>query len=463
MTGSRTLSVFILFFVLGQSAIGQTGTKEGFWIVYQNKEQFRLEEARRIPVGATASIRGYPLDKEIPHVFIRRPDSGTLQKLEVLAEPQNDSWIAPLPKLEPKVKTEVIVKRFRSLNHHDKKQIRGLIVRMLFTIYEGSSAGKIRSDTVAIRFAEIVENYLRDHLPPDKTFASYAIVTNAAVAGEDLREELISRFGTYFMSDLGKINVLADYLDAIGELHKEVIKHLGSATLPPDHLNEIRSFWKPLPSALFAPAAIERISALNHALTDSILVLPIESSVAAAHKAFINNMFESSTIVETRKKRLLGSVDNLGKDLEELFPDLFLELRRVEARTFSAETITLPFGMGDLERYGTADFVTGYIPGLGQPRGFLTFSFFPGGPEPRTPDGASGRYALALGYSVVGGSKDDTPLFLGGLAIRSDRLISYTIGVVSNVEEKGPWYFFVGIAGDLTGIPFLKDFFVAEP
>ena len=63
----------------------------------------------------------------------------------------------------------------------------------------------------------------------------------------------------------------------------------------------------------------------------------------------------------------------------------------------------------------------------------------------------------------MGGSKDDTPLFLGGLAIRSDRLISYSIGVVSNVEEKGPWYFFVGIAGDLTGIPFLKDFFVAEP
>jgi hypothetical protein len=101
--------------------------------------------------------------------------------------------------------------------------------------------------------------------------------------------------------------------------------------------------------------------------------------------------------------------------------------------------------------------------------GFLVLSFHPTGPKERTPTGSLGepisaldrRVALAVGYSVTGGS-EDTEFLLIGASYRASRYFALTGGVAVPESGDGPSFGFIGFAGDLTAFPFLNDLFVTS-
>jgi hypothetical protein len=445
----------LILLLIGFAQAQTRGAESGIWVVYGGKDQFRLEEARRIPAGEMVSIRGYPLPKMLPQVWLRQPDSDKREALEVTAEPANDSWIADVPTLKPNSRTDIIIRQFRLLIPAETEAVKRTLEKMLLSLSAGVHTGSIPADADAIEMGRAIERYLMEQFPPDKTLAEYIRIENGEPVPGTLGEALIRLIGTQGVADLTLRNLVPSYHSALRHLNDVVRGQLSSVSLPPQTQEIIADFWKRLPEGLFAPKAEVAAIWMKDVLNQEPPLLPIPSAVSAALGELITVANQGS---------LRENIKTLDTPLEEKFPNLFSSVRRIESVTYSAQTTSFPFLSADVLRYGTVDFVQGYVTGIKEPRGFLILSFFPTGPQERTPNGVlGGRVAIALGHSVTGGGEKADDFFLVGLSLRNNRYISMTAGGVTSTQGSKPWYGFIGIAGDLTAVPFLNNLFTTQP
>jgi hypothetical protein len=430
-------------------------TEPGIWVVYGGKDQFRLAEARRIPAGEMVSIRGYPLPAQLPEVWLRDPESGKREVLEIIAEPANNSWTANVPALKPNTRTEIIVGQYLPLTAPEKEKVERTLEEMLLVFFDGWNAGHIPPEEDAAKMGQAIEEHLAASFPPDQTLAEYVRVENGKPQSGTLGGELIRLIGTQGANDLTLRNFVSEQLQALRNLNTNLVgKHLASASLPPTAKKRLEDSWKQFPAVLFAKP-VEAMVWMKEVLRQRPALLPISGETAAALGDLI--------VVANADTNLREDVKTLQTPLKEKFPQLFSSLRRLEATTYSTQTIAFPFLSADLLRYGTVDFVQGYVTGIKEARGFLLFSFFPTGPQERTPNGVvAGRVAAAIGYSVTGGEENGEAFYLVGLCWRNNRYVSMTAGGVVRTKGGGPWFGFFGVAADLTAIPFLKDLFTVR-
>ena len=437
--------------------------KKGLFVVYGGKEQFRLEKAQRIPTGSMVSIRGYPLPKQVPRVWLRNAKLEKREELEVVIEPENGSWTASLPSLPPNSETEITIQQFHSLTSEGTSEVRSVLLRMLFGLSAGIRSGHLLEDADAVKMGEAIEKYLEERFPPESTLSQYVRLINGKPDRITLGEELIRMVGRHGATNKELRNLLAEYLDALGIFNGLIRGHLSDAPLP-EGKALIQGFWQELPEGLFDANDAIRPVWLKDALGKNPHLLPISHELATA----LGNFVSAASIPDSHRSLARGHITKLSTPLEVKFASLFNDLRRIESITFSPATVNHPVFISDLLRYGNIDFVQGLVfsgnsgDRLKEVRGFLTFSFFPLGPQERTPDGDSGRFALSLGYSVTGGGDQLEDLYLAGITIRMNRFFSFTPAyVLPSDGTKGN--FFIGIAGDLSSLPFLGDLLTKQP
>jgi hypothetical protein len=440
---------------LGCSVVESSAQDTGVWIAFDGKKQFMLKDAKRIPTGKLVTITGEPLPTPLPRVSILNPTTGEKKVLEVYGNPAEKRWFAPLPQLAPNLQTQILIDYFKAPGERDVEVIRVTFVSMMWSLYDGAARSALPEDDLATRFSEGVKSLLTARFNPDTTLAKFVLLRNGVPTGRTLGAEVIEVIGN--STNRATLNYPAKALNALNDL-REIFEAAESTNveLPDSGIAAIRSYVSRIDKRLFQKGRglwIRRLIDANAGL------LPMPNRVAVALRDFLKT--GQMDLNEEQREVAASAMRLLATPLEEYHAEIFRNVM-VVART-SYETSTLPFAVSvsDLSRYGTIDYIQGYIPPTKEVRGFLTFSFYPTGPEERTPEDVTSSWSLSAGYSVTGGGDSPEGLFLLGTTIRLNRFVSLTVAAVT-AGKGGPWLGLVGVAGDISAIPFLNDIFAVR-
>lgn len=448
------VSFLILFNVT--SAKVQT-SQDSIWVAYDGKEQFLLKEAKRIPTGKLVTIIGKPIPKVLPRVFILNNESGKRVELEVTANRDKNAWVAGVPKLKPKTETKIIIDQFRPLRKEEVDYVKTVFEKLLLDVYSFSSA--IPENALASEISTAIKNNLSNLNDPDTTLSQFSLLKDGKSTGKTLGSELIDLISDEV--DRQILNQPNDWLNAINAL-KEIFTDVDeSIEIPDNGIQRIKSYSSRIDVHLLSDNNDIRKMWIKKLVDPAARLVPMEMKTAGALKNYIKIKYSAN---EGLKSRLLEQVNILETPLEETYRKVFQAMRQIVRNSYSPEILDLPFFVSDLLRYGTVDFAQGYVATrLKEPRGFLIFSFYPSGPQERTPQDALSIWTISLGYSVTGGGEDSDNLFLAGATFRTTRFLSITIAGVTATEGKKNWNLFLGVSGDLTTIPFLDNLFTIQP
>ncbi len=429
------------------------------WVTIDGREQYRLADGRRLPPGQLAALHGYPRGDLLPDVWLRRSDQGEPIKLNVVDGANRCSWSVPLPALPPLIQAELTVTSYRGLTKAERAVVRTTFIEMLGTLARGFTTGEIVLGVSMSAYRQSVERYLTERFPPASTLPGLALVDRQQPRDRTLGEQLIAILAD--ADTLSIVNTLTDYGKALNfVLDRRVVNDTTLPGLDSVKRRGVDELLEAIGPAFLQVAAgrRERVAALMQ--RDPPLV-PLPGPTLAALRA----LWTGSPLRPQAEEQLRL----LATPVEERLRDLFAAMAAATSVSYNVSSTSDAFRIGDLRRYGTIDFVTGRITGgSGSTRGFVTLSFFPGDPQPRTPESAlrpleGGRYALTIGYSVTGGEKDSVQYLLAGLTVRMNRYLSLTAAVVAPEHGGKVACCFAGLAGDLTAVPFLKDLFVDRP
>ena len=441
---------------------GNIGKNEGgVWVVYDGKDQYKLSESRRIPAGASVSLRGYPFPEVTPRVTIRDPESGATHVLEVLPVSACDSWITMVPAIPPNSKTEIIISDYKVIGEEDKLRLQETLYNMLLLFSEAAAEDVLTQRSSAFRRSQEIESLLVEEFPPESTLSDIVVIENRAATQKTAGARLIEAVTA---SRLEVRNLLSTYVDGLETLNDLINLERDSSSLSSEDAEIIRSYLALVPEGLLDDRNSGEFR--NNLLPELIngQMFPPPQKLRDAINAFAD-IVESASSGEEEEDQISDAevIRRLGLPLEERLPHLFSELRRIQATSYTPSLLPFSFSSADLLRYGNVDFVEGYVFGLKEPRSMLMFTFFPFEPQERTPTSdMKSVAALSIGYSVAGGDEGAPNLFLGGITFRMNRYFSFTAGGVIPESGGGPVRGFVGFAADLTAIPFLDDLFAVK-
>ncbi len=440
--------IFILFIPL--TLFGQ---KSSIKLTVDGKELYSLSDAKRIPYGKSVSLTGDIVNNLLPTITLTNIKTAEETKLEVIKSDGGKTWNAYLPQLEPKTQIRLVIHNYESLTEEEQSKVAYVFREMLFTA--SIQAVNLNPEKYnALQFNEKLTSILKAEFKPDTLLPNYTIPgsdkSNNSI-GENLVELVVS-------IDRDKINFYDSRISAVSNL----VQIFNSAekktlTLPAEYLNQINSFKNKLKENKLFTSSTNTIRLwLKDAYNGEENFLPIDIKTKNALLAYVKEV--------TTTPEALKSVETLSLSLEEIYPAVFASIKKIREESFTTETYILPFDVGDLERYGTVDYIQGYIPPLKQTKGFLVFSFYPEGPASRTPEALDelSSWTISLGYGVTGNDDDNEDSYLVGVSHRMNRLLSITGGVVTSNKRKGKWFGFIGITGDLSNLPFLNNIFTTE-
>ncbi|MBI3792230.1 MAG: hypothetical protein HY275_15305 [Gemmatimonadetes bacterium] len=421
----------------------------GIWVVYGGKAQYRLEQKGQIPAGNLVSLLVTPAGELAPVVTLRTAKDPTATDVAVVKG--DCGWTAQLPTLAPLVAVEVRVQLRSKLTKAGSDSIRQLFDRMLQAQYKAWEEGRLRRGSLA-QFALDSRRELGQAFPPATTLPRYQLTSQASTRPVVAELSDLLADGKARNSFLG-IEGVARALPALkGALALAITKKPAAPML---------AKLQAVERALSDAGPVDRPEDRSHvALTLMQLdrrPIPLEADVLAALRNAVAGTPDTSRIDAL-------SADSLALPSAAL-ADLFTrDLASVEERSFTPTTAIGGGIVDDLARYGTVEYVQGQTFSTSESvRGLLAVSFYPSGPEPRTPtqaEGAPPQLALALGYSVTGGGSDTTQFYYGGLALRVNRALAVHFGWVAPRSGGGLRCCFLGLAGDLSVLPFLKNIFV---
>ncbi len=424
---------------------------QGIRVAVGEQDLYDLSQNRRVPPGEFVALHGYPHGARLPAVVVRRTDRDSSFQLEVQATPDGCGWSARMPNLPPLARAEVVVTRYEPLTAAQRDSATAVFVRMLATVAEGLERGELLTELTLPAWSRAVANYLTERFPTQTTLARYRIPGGGN--GEvGLAQRLVEALADADARTL--INTLSDYADNVLELRTLLQNADAIRGLNAGLQRRVETLVEALGPAFFGDATVRRRT-VAELMGHSPPPLPLDEATGAAIAALVNQ----TTSDTTTRRRYLTAVAALRVPLQERLRGVFAEVYVATAASVEISTTADPLRMGDLSRFGTVEFVTGQVlNGAKENLGFVTVSFFPTGPQARTPDGLNGRLGLVVGYSVTGG--DTTNYLLAGASVRLNRYASVTAGWVAR-QNKGTFRCcFVGVAGDLTGIPFLSNLFV---
>jgi hypothetical protein len=330
---------------------------------------------------------------------------------------------------------------------------------MLRALSLGALSGEIvlRASTAVYR--QSAERYLTQQFPPETAFPKYRLLDDLR-ANRSLGAQLIDILAS--ADTLTYSNLLTFYGNHL---------HLLLCTVPDSEALSLietqRTAIQSLRDAIgstFCSNASRRREMIADLMTRKKPLLPLPDLLQSALLNLVRVHVPGSTQPDAQRRTQMDSaVTYLATPLRDQMPELFSKMYAATDSSVTVGTTTSLFGTSDLSRYGTIDFVAGRIVGpTSENRGFITFSFFPTGPQERTPGGVDGRLALAIGVSVTGSGQDTTNYVFAGLTLRMNRYLSVTGGWVLPERTGKAHCCFVGFAGDFTALPFLKDLFVAS-
>jgi hypothetical protein len=447
------IAILVLVLLLSGPASSQS-TEDSIWVAYDGEEKFLLKKAERIPTGKFVTLIGRPLPKVLPHVFMLNVKSGKKEALEVMANTEKNVWVAFVPTLEPKIETQLIVHQFKPLDEDEVQHVKNILEDMLFSVY--AVAADIPERASTDEMSTTIRTHLSRLYDPDTTLSQYILLKNGQPTANTLGSELIELMSE--KTDRKMLNQPNTWLDAINALNGEIFTQIDETVDIPDNgIQRMKSYSSRVDSHLVSRDSKIRKMWIKKLVDPDARLVPMEGPVATAFRNYINVRYTSTPGL---RERLLAQVEILQTPLEQTFRSIFQSMRRIVSNSYSAQTLSFLFASSDLLRYGTVDFTQGYVTGLKKPRGFLVFSFYPSGPEERTPTDGRSHLAISVGYSVTGG---DDAFFLAGMTLRVNRLLSVTGGRVTPTKGGRRWYGFWGVAGDVTVIPFLKDLFTIQP
>jgi hypothetical protein len=456
-----------------KAAAAQSCPKEsGVFIAYGGADRYKLGEARRIPPGELVSLHGKPRPLRLPIVTIRRADAASSESVPVALDDQGCGWVASLPSTSANAKSEIRVIQYESPSQTELRLIDSTFRLMLGQFIQGLATGEVRTRATPAEFTQSGRDYLKRYFNPDSILTGYVLFRADQPVSGALGGQLIDLITS--SSDFGIPDAFRSYREALQQLREVLTNTATIATLSLDRRVLVEGLLDRLGRQDFFADARTADRRVAEILNEPAGVIPISALRAEALSDLVGRVY-SGTDGNTGQLRdaALARVQLLATPLASLLPDLYAAMFAVRDQAYELTTINGPMWMGDLQRFGTIDFVTGQVFGnavdgaSSRNRGFLTLSFFPGGPQSRTPGDVSeeeGRMALMLGYSVTGSSAADTTEYLvGGVTLRTNRYFSINAGLVSPQSGGKFRCCFVGLAGDLTALPFLNDLFVSKP
>lgn len=435
----------------GTVAAQQPCPTSGAWLEIGGRRLVRMGPGVRVPPGQPFAVVAAPLGAAPPAVRIRSGAESEWRQLPV--EPTGDGcgWRAAVEGLPPLSRLDLQVTRTSPLGEAQRADVRRTLVAMLGATATLWSQRVVPPDGTQAEQQAVLREQLAAQFPPASTLAQLRL-RGAARAEQGLGAQLIE-LAVVDLRMADSLNRYASHLQAMGE----ALTSDSVGALPQAYQDAIRRLREALPPELLGYRGGTFQSVAPLFLAEPPL-LPLSATAQAALRDLVRR---ARTPVE--QNRDTTRIRYLGTSLEDLLPDLFARLAAVSSVTYAIGTVGATVSVGDLSRLGTVDFVAGQVlRGERRNLGFLTLSFFPGGPQPRTPEADlvdGGRLALTVGYSVAGKDSISGDYLLAGVTLRLTRLVSVTVGAVS--PERGGSFrcCFVGAAGDLTNLPFLGDLF----
>lgn len=424
--------------------------KSNIQIAIDGKVQYSLADAKRIPFGKSVSLTGDIINNLLPKITLTNVKTGEEIELKVIKTDGNKKWNAFLPQLEPKTPIRLVIHNYEGLTEDEKENVESVFRDMLFAA--GIEASNL--DTLnALEFNQRITKSLQKQFEPDTIFNGYTIPT-ATKSYESLGKNFVDLIASI---NKGKLNFYKDRTAIISDLVEFLnLKKDIDVKLPGEQLTLINNFKNNLQENNLYTENIAEIEIwLKSAYSGKNKFLPIDSQTKQALLTYNKLVGYEQTAKD---------IETLSTSLADTFPELFDSIKKIKEESFTTETYILPFDIGDLERYGTVDFVQGYIPPLKQTKGFLVFSFYPEGPASRTPEEIDklSSWTISVGYGVTGNEEDNEDAYMVGISHRMNRLLSITGGLVTSNQRKGKWFGFIGITGDLSNLPFLNNIFTTD-
>lgn len=455
-------------FALGQAVCPQ---EPGPFVAYGGKAQYKLGDAKLIPPGELVSLTGHPLPPRLPLVTVRRADEPVAQRATVTEDTDGCGWTAALPSLPPNVKAEIRVTGYTKPNDEQLARITRTFTAMLGTLFAGIGSRAIPTGGVSPAvFTAAARDHLAAAYKPESTLVEFVLVRPDGTAGMlgGVLVDIIAESDSLVAAD-----VFTSYVRHVQALEEILLNSRAIDQLPTAERNAVRQFvglvgpdYFPLSGVPIRRARVEQL------LTRRVPLLPLIPDARAGLMTIVQGM----TLEPGARDQRLASIDTLSMSLERRLPGLYAAMLAARTDTYQLGTINGPMWMGDLLRFGTVDYVAGQVskgaggPGAAQENvGLLTLSFFPNGPQARTPGqygetpAVSGRYALSVGYSVTSSGENGSDYLFGGLTGRFNRYLSATVGLVSPPSGGKFRCCFVGVAGDLSALPFLNNIFAVNP
>lgn len=471
--------------------------QEDTWVVYQGKRLFKLCEAKQIPVSQIARLEGPMTSDRPPQISVLSPESGKPEELEVTVAPDGKRWSAPLPKFEPKAKTEISITSFVRLSREQEARLEQLIIRFLMTTAEGWKSGTFEYVPPG-ELPDEIASYVRRSVPDDTAFDSFKYVSDNPV---DLVEALAANFSSKEDNNLTRANSLNIREKAVRQLldflYQEYTMTAFRCNDSADSLTEglrqalsssdvtlVEQFrTQLLPGLDISVAQSDDFAGFDGAVVNELLyavlgknpgLFPLPSDQLGALRKVIDyaetgyckrvkgdsvhyEPLLSNGLAVTLREALVV----LSRPLLNDFPVLKAKVAAIQRRTFVVTPSSMPLLFADLARYGTIDASEALVPGRDEFRTFFTFSFFPTGPESRTPTKDDVQWSPTIGYSVSGNEGDQEMIYFG-VTLRFNRTVNLSFGASSRVEDTKVWYGTLGVTGDLTVLPFLKGLLVTE-
>jgi hypothetical protein len=440
------------------------------WVIYQGKEQFRLEEAKTVPFARLASLRGYGPFAKPADVWIHDPETGELIELPVEEEPSRAYWTAMLPKLPAKSETQITIRQYFPVDESRFEELEKQVFRVLLAIDDGFIEGRIPPTAPVADMRLRIGAYLRERFTADTAVSKYLVARpdgSSILFLDTLISHILVDFGHNDHIDLaGIVNEIANGYRHVVQQLRDVDSDRSRAVkfAEPEAYARVQKFARD--HAALDVGLTESRAALGREIQSGNCPIPLDYELRRDLVKFFEIAYSDRPAVVENLKRAINTT--LSQDMKEKLKEGFDILMELRQDAYSFSSADLPFVTADMLRYGTVDFVTAYMGGdYRQSRGFLTFSFSPIGLSPRTPpplpeDAVSNRLHLTLGYSVTGGDESDPSVILLGVSVRLSRLASVVVGYAAPDDDFDGGALAFGLAGDVTVIPLLENFFTTK-
>lgn len=434
------------------------------WVVYQGRDQFKLGAAKQIPLSELVKIRAYEVVDRLPIVRLINLKTTDTTNLVVTFEPGVAGWSASLPRLDPNTPATIQIDRFLELNVEDKSESRNFVIQALTKIRKEENKGELYGISDNSVFLEGVAKLLRSEYQQDLKLSQFVVLSAAGDPEGSILEALIKELTS--RKSLEVFNAISNYDQALFNLSFILDKIIDEEKLSSGAITTkmkiVIEFLKEIPVELRDKKKDFRNIHFNKLMLEKPDLIPLDDTIVNALTKVLRFSNEKELITKGQLDELLEDVEVLHNSIDKEVQKIFDRLKVLHTKTYTFSSSQTPLIFADIARLGTIDFVGAYIPGMSQTRGMLTLSFFPGGPKSRTPLANAPQWAPTIGYSVTGGEEEDPSLVLIGITVRFNRTVNVVLGAVTDANNTKIWYGTVGITGDLTSIPFLKDLFTVQ-